>query len=309
MQKEHKPIITITPNFFELGTPAYPAYLSMGNDGMIIEGGISVTFPIIVDQIKALGVDPSRIKYIVITHTHPDHIGAVPRLKKLWPHLKVIASPTAASILKNAEAVKEFIRVDGVITEILMIKGEIGEWPSEFPNPTFEVDLPVKEGDKLDLGKGISWTVYETPGHAPCHISMFNESEGILDIADATGLYDFDRDIFWPNYFDSLEAYCNSIRKLSALPARIGILSHNGVIRGGVKEHFEKALKATESYHTGMLKRVGNGEDPKKVALETARWVYTFTNMQPFETIHGLSRLMMNRSQAVADKAGLFTLP
>jgi hypothetical protein len=34
----HKPIV-ITPNFYQLGTPSFPAYLSMGEVGMIIEGG------------------------------------------------------------------------------------------------------------------------------------------------------------------------------------------------------------------------------------------------------------------------------
>ena len=308
MRKENKPI-TVTPNFYQIGTPAYPAYLSTGDDAMIIEGGISVTFPIIVDQIKTLGIDPNQIKYIVITHTHPDHIGAVPRIKELWPHLKVVAGPTAEKILKSEDAVKEFVRVDNAITEILMIKGEIEKWPAEFENPTFEVDMVVKEGDKLDLGLGNVWTIYDTPGHSSCHISLHNESEEILVIADATGLYDFEKDIFWPNYFDSLESYCSSIRKLAALPARIGALSHNGIITGEVKRHFQKAIKATESYHNGMLKRRGNGEDPAKVALEMAKWVYTFTNMQPFATIHGLSKLMMKRSQSVADKTNLFTVP
>ena len=34
----HEPV-ALTPNFFRLGTPAFPAYLSMGEVGMIIEGG------------------------------------------------------------------------------------------------------------------------------------------------------------------------------------------------------------------------------------------------------------------------------
>jgi hypothetical protein len=58
-----------------------------------------------------------------------------------------------------------------------------------------------------------------------------------------------------------------------------------------------------------MLKRGGNGEETAKVVLETAKWVYTFTNMQPFATIHGLSKLMMKRSQSAADKENLFTIP
>lgn len=307
-EKRHRPV-PITSDFYQLGTPAYPAYLSLGDDAMIIEGGTGATFATIVDQINEMGIDPGRVKYLALTHTHADHIGAVPHLKRLWPHLKIIAGSVADKLLKSEEMVKEFVRVDGVISEILLIKGAIEEWPPVPENPVFDVAQVVKEGDRLELGSGVVWTVYETPGHSPCHLSFHNERDGILIIGDATGLYDFERDLFWPNYFDSLEAYCNSIRKLYALPARLGALCHNGVVTGETRHHLEKAIRATESYHTEMLKRLGNGEDPKKVSLEMAKWVYTFTNMQPFDVIHGLTRLMMKRSQSAAGKGDLFAIP
>ena len=43
--------IAVTSTFFQLGTSNYPAYLSLGQDGMIIEGGTSATSDIIVNQI------------------------------------------------------------------------------------------------------------------------------------------------------------------------------------------------------------------------------------------------------------------
>ena len=307
-EKKYSPI-TITRSFYQLGTPSYPAYLSMGNDGMIIEGGIGATFTIIVNQLKELGIQPERIKYLTLTHTHPDHIGAVPHLKKLWPHLKIVAGPVAAELLTKEDMVKEFTRVDRIISEILIIKGDIAEWPAESENPVFKVDMIVKEGDRIDLGSGISWTVYDTPGHSPCHISLHNERDGMLVIGDATGLYNPEKDAFWPNYFHSLEAYCNSIRKLYALPAQRCALSHNGIIALETRQYLQKVIKATESYHSRMLERLSNGEDPDKIALETAKWVYTFTNLQPFEVIRGLTKLMLRRSQSAADNKNLFTIP
>jgi 2-aminobenzoylacetyl-CoA thioesterase len=306
--KIFKPV-TVTPDFIQVGTPAYPAYLSFGEYAMIIEGGIGATAALVVSQVNDLGIKPERIKYIALTHSHPDHIGAVTTWKKLWPHAQVIASPTAATLLKSEELSKEFTRLDTIISEILMVKGEIDEWPPVQEYPVFPVDIILKEGEQIDLGRGVTWTLYETPGHSPCHTTYYNPSEGIVTVGDATGLYDPDKDQFWPNYFDALDTYCKSIRKLYALHARYGALSHNGVVKGDVNNHFAKAMKATESFHNGMLQRVAAGEDPKKVAYDLAKWVYTFTNMQPFETIYGLSRLMMKRSQALADRKDLFTLP
>jgi len=307
-KKSYKPI-ALTPSFYQLGTRSFPAYLSLGDDGMIIEGGTGATFPIIVEQIKELGIEPERIKYLALTHTHTDHIGAVPHLKRLWPHLKVVASPIAAKLLKTREMVKEFLPMDRTLAEIMLSKGVIRGLPPELDNYVFEVDTVVRGGDRIDLGSGVVWTIYETPGHSPCHISLYEESEGILVIGDATGFYVPEKDVFWPNYFDSLEAYCNSIRKLATIPTRIGVLSHNCVIEGDVGHYFQKAIRATESYHREMLERLGNGEEPEKVIWEKARWVNTLTDDHPLEIMYSMAKVLMKRSQSEAGKENLFTLP
>lgn len=300
---------SITPHFYQLGTPSFPAYLSLGDDGMIIEGGTGATFKIIVEQINELGIEPERIKYLTLTHSHPDHIGAVPRLKKLWPHLKVAASSIAAKLLNNERVIKEFLWVDRSISKIMLAKSEIAELPAELDNYTFEVDMVLQEGDRLELGGGIIWTTYDTPGHSPCHISLYEEKEGTLVIGDATGFYVPEKDVFWPNYFDSVEAYCNSIRKLSTLPAQRGALSHNAVIEGEIGHYFQKAISATESYHLEMLERVSNGEDTEKVALDKAKWVNSLTDIQTFEVMQNLAKLLINRSQSAIGKDNLFIMP
>ncbi len=306
-QKRHEPI-RITQHFYQLGTPAFPVYLSVGDNAMLIEGGTGATFAIIVEQIKELGIKPERIKYVALTHTHPDHIGAVPHLKRLWPHLKIAASSAAARLLKSQRMLKEFRQNDRTISEIMIKKGEITEMPPELESYHFEVDKVLEEGDRLELGSGIVWTAYHTPGHSPCHMSLYEEKEGTLAIGDATGFYVPEKGAFWPNYFDSLESYCNSIKKLSALPARRGALSHNAVVDGWLKDYFKKAIKATESYHLEMVERVGKGEDPEKIALEKAEWVNSLTDIQTFEVMYNLAKLMLARSQSEAGKKKLFTI-
>jgi glyoxylase-like metal-dependent hydrolase (beta-lactamase superfamily II) len=252
----------------------------------------------IVRQVEALGIDPNRIKYIVLTHTHADHIGGVPHLKRAWPHVKLLASPAGSETLKSPELLKEFLLVDLSIAQLMQAKREIQKLPSHLESYSFEADSVIKEGDKLDLGDGILWEVHETPGHSACHISLHEQKEGSLVIGDATGFYVPEKDIFWPNYFQSLEAYCNSIRKLSSLPARRVLLSHNGVIQGSVKEHFSKAMKATEDYHRELLHRLDIGEVPEKIALEKARFVSSLTDIQPFRVMYDLCKVMIKRSQA-----------
>jgi hypothetical protein len=132
----------------------FPVYLSLGEDAMIIEGGTGATYQIIVDQIDALGIDPKRIKYIALTHTHADHVGALPWLKALWPHLQVVAGERAPKFLGNEKIINQFVSMDNAIAGIMAEKGEIEQVPKPLEKYAFPVDKIVREGDVIDLGKG-----------------------------------------------------------------------------------------------------------------------------------------------------------
>ena len=302
-----KPTV-ITPDFYRLGTPAFPSFLSLGKAGMIIEGGTGPTFPMIVRQIQALGIEMDRIEYVLLTHTHADHIGALPHLKRKWPHLKLVASAPAANILNTSELYNEFLLVDLGIAQLMKAKGEINGMPEVSEDFRFEVDLIVKGGDTIELGDGIVWEIIDTPGHSNCHISAWEKKEGTLVVGDATGFYVPEKDAFWPNYFVSLTTYLESIRKLSAFPAGRAVLSHNAVIEGDVHRYFEKVMEATREYHEDTLSRLGRGDSAESIALERAHFVSTLTDIQPFKVMYDLCKLMIHRSRVNGVSSSSFLL-
>ena len=164
--QEFRPI-AITPHFYQLGTPFFPVYLSLGEDAMLIEGGTGATTDIIVHQIQELGIDPRRIKYIALTHTHADHVGAIPRLKALWPHLQLVAGDKAPKLLGNEKVIKQFVGMDGAIAGIMKEKGEIPAVPETLAEYLFPVDRIVVEGDVIDLGTGCAGPSIRPPGIPP----------------------------------------------------------------------------------------------------------------------------------------------
>ena len=90
-------------------------------------------------QLDQLGVRPSDIKAMTVSHTHPDHIGNVEMF------------PTAMLYVQKAEY----------------------EWPGANNAPRFKPGHPVTEleGDKDVFGDG-SLTIISTPGHTPGHQSL-----------------------------------------------------------------------------------------------------------------------------------------
>ena len=306
-EKIPQPIV-VTPHLFQLGLPSFPVYLSMGEEGMIIEGGTGPTADIIVKQIAMLGIDPARITSLCLTHTHFDHVGAVPRLRRLWPHLKVMTGSLGAEFLQKDTFVQEFLPQDRMIADILLERGAITAHPSPLDAYNFKADRILEEGDDIDLGAGIVWHVLHTPGHSPCHISLVEEREHTMVIGDMTGYFDPALDVFWPNYFASLEDYCNSIKKMTSVQAIRGLLSHNGVIEGDMRAHMEKALKATERYHHELLQRLDHGDDTNQICTDKTDWVCSLGALASYKVIHFLCKLMLKHSAAARGK-DLFHLP
>jgi N-acyl homoserine lactone hydrolase len=90
-------------------------------------------------QLEQLGVTPSDIKAMAVSHTHPDHIGNVEMF------------PAAMLYVQKAEY----------------------DWPGANNQPRFKPEHPVTllEGDRDVFGDG-SLTILSTPGHTPGHQSL-----------------------------------------------------------------------------------------------------------------------------------------
>jgi N-acyl homoserine lactone hydrolase len=90
-------------------------------------------------ELDAVSVKPSDIKYLAISHTHPDHVGNV----EMFPQV------------------------------MLLVQKAEYEWPNPLGVGRFKPEHPVKmlEGDHDVFGDG-SVTILATPGHTPGHQSL-----------------------------------------------------------------------------------------------------------------------------------------
>ena len=136
-------------------------------EGMIIDPGADAEE--ILKKVRELGL---KIKLIVLTHRHPDHVGAAGQVKEA----------TGAEVAAHIEAAKY-----------------LPQSPSYLFEPPFQAspypDRLLKGGDSIDIGE-LHFTVLHTPGHTPCGISLvgngvvftgdtlFNYGIGRYDLVD-----------------------------------------------------------------------------------------------------------------------------
>jgi len=150
----------------ELGSFASNCYIvgdETTHEGMIIDPGAQAGH--IMKKVKEQGLD---IKYIVLTHTHPDHIGAV----------KAVKEATKAKLILHADDVYG-----------LQMNSPMGGLSSPPGNP----DQLLKSGDSVKVGK-LSFLVLHTPGHSPGGICLYGE--GVVFTGDTLFQYSIGRSDF-----------------------------------------------------------------------------------------------------------------
>jgi len=138
---------------------SYNSYVVKGELVAIIDTVEVNTINDLVENLRLTGA--SSPDFLVINHMEPDHSGAIPLIAEIFPKLKII----------------------GNILTVNMIKGFYGiNDDNRF--------IVIKDGDKLDLGKGITLSFHTIPMvHWPETMATYCEAEKVLFTGDAIGTF------------------------------------------------------------------------------------------------------------------------
>ncbi len=294
------PPVPVTDSLLMLGTNEYPLYLVKGkSQNALFEGGTAAMAPVLQQQLRQLDIAPESVRQLVITHAHPDHVMAVPALRRILPNIEVSASQEAAATLSAEKAVAFFSKIDSVLTESLISAGAITDEhrPRPLEKKQIPVDRVLEEGDTITVD-GFVFKTVKTPGHSDCSLSFHEPVASILIISDATGYYVPEHNYFWPNYFANYAAYLDSIKRLAVLGADILCLSHNAVIKGAraVKTYIDTAISATENYHRRIIAETKAGNSPQQIAETLGAEVYERTKLLPVEFFQKNCSLLVKQS-------------
>jgi 2-aminobenzoylacetyl-CoA thioesterase len=233
----------IAPEFYALGSSALPAYLLMGGTPVLFDAGMTFLGPLYLQELKQYLGDVDRLSYLFLTHSHFDHSGSAPFLKKNIPGLKVAASNVAAEIFRRPNAVQLIQNLSRGMEEAY--RSKIGDVDVTFRG--LELDRTLEDGDEVDLGDGTRIQVIATPGHTRDAISYYIPRLKALVGGEAVGSFDrnFDvRSVFLSSYDD----YLSSLEKLRKLEIDLLMMGHYYVLTEGVREMITKAIEATKAF-------------------------------------------------------------
>jgi metallo-beta-lactamase class B len=133
----HADPVKVFDNLYFVGMTEYSSWAVNTSDGIIILDSIfdySVEDEV-VNGLTKLGLDPARIKYVIVSHGHSDHAGGA----------KLLQDRFGAHVILSA-------------ADWDLLAHDTGAWPKP------KRDMVATDGQRLTLG-GTTLTMYLTPGH------------------------------------------------------------------------------------------------------------------------------------------------
>lgn len=208
--------------------------VNSGSELALIDPGMGMgrDFDTILDNIREDGLDPGRIRKLILTHYHCDHIGAAAEAQKRLD-VEVFASAFAAPVIRVAD--EKAVALD--------VAKAANFYPDDFFLPACPVDVELVEGDIIKVGN-LELETYETPGHCDGHLSF------VMRGGDRTYLLGSDLvfwggKVVWQNIHDCrIDAYAQSMFKMEKIEFDALIPGHLQISLTGGKVHVDAAAAA-----------------------------------------------------------------
>lgn len=204
-----------------------------------------------------------RLRGVVLTHHHPDHVGAAKVCAERYG-VPILAHPLTAQALRGRIEVREFIN----------------------------------DGDRLDLGTspdgkaGWHLQAIHTPGHASGHLSFWEPRYRLLFVGDMISM--LSSVLIPPPPDGDLAVYLHSLRRLQSYPARLLLPAH-GSPSARPAFVLEQALAHRREREEQLLQALSGGpRTMSELALELYRGLpadlMRFAEMQIRAGLHKLQQ-------------------
>jgi glyoxylase-like metal-dependent hydrolase (beta-lactamase superfamily II) len=131
---------------------------------LLVDCGMPGSYPKLLAELKRKGIGPKDIRYLLLTHFHPDHAGIAQEIKNGGARLLLMESQL------------DFI---APMAEMLKRKG----MPYAALNKTGTVLLSFNESRKFLLDLGLRGEILPTPGHSEDSVTLILD-EGLVFIGD-----------------------------------------------------------------------------------------------------------------------------
>jgi glyoxylase-like metal-dependent hydrolase (beta-lactamase superfamily II) len=210
-----EPIQIVTPPL------AANAYLLLTETPAIVDVGGDSAF--LLDAVRKY-IEPKKIEYIFLTHSHFDHASAVSDWKSWFENVRVVLHREEYSLLK----------AQGFASTVFGIKFK-----------PFEPDVMVDGGEVFDLGE-VKLEIIHTPGHSPGSVCLYERERKWLFSGDTVFPHGSFGRVDLPG--GSSYKLIESIKKLAQLDVHNLYPGHEDEVIGNANDHIKHSLEFAKMF-------------------------------------------------------------
>ncbi|KEI81476.1 MBL fold metallo-hydrolase [Clostridium botulinum] len=220
----------------------FPVILSDEKENILIDCGYPNFLPLIKTTAEANGIDISKLTKIIITHHDFDHMGALAEFKRLYPHIKILASIDDEKYISGKEKSLRLQQAESIYDKLPEKEKKSAKEFQDFIR-TIEnvpVDVCLRDKDSFSFCGGVE--IIATPGHMPGHISIYIRDSKTLIAGDALVVEDDKLTIANPQYTLDIISAKNSIKKLLNYEIDKIVCYHGGIYTKDIKKSLENII-------------------------------------------------------------------
>ncbi len=228
---EPAPPVAIAPGVLQIDTllggweRVTAGYLLEGPAPVLIETGSQSSVPVLLASLDRLGLGPTDLAGVIVTHIHLDHAGGVGDVARAFPDATVYVHEKGARHLADpTRLVDSAARVYGPLLDSLY--GRLDPTPAERLHV-------LADGEEVRVGPDRVLVAIDSPGHAKHHLGVHDSVSGVLFAGDAVGVRLPDAGILRPSTpppdFD-LDQALTSMQKFAARRPSGIALAHYGLL-------------------------------------------------------------------------------
>lgn len=234
------------------GNCYYPAYVIKGKEkNLMIDAGINMMGPAYIASLEKIFSDKNILNYVFATHSHFDHLGAIPYLKRKLPLLKVGAMERVGDLMKKQSVLDLMISLSEF--QRSFFQNIVGDEDVRIEPVDF--DFKLKEGDRFDLG-GVTCEVYEVPGHTGDSLAFFIPEIRALFAGEACGIPIGDKDgNIQVEFLSSYDGYLSSLDKMIALEPKMIGMAHMWIYTDDDAAGFLKRSRDATPVYRKLIER------------------------------------------------------
>jgi len=248
------------------GVPHVNAWALRSGDGIVlVDTGINAAGALeeLDRTLRLAGFGIRDIRLLVCTHAHSDHYGlAAPIVEaagcELWMHPDHAHMTRAASDPERSlERRIEVARQSGVPLEPLRRWADERREQSPGIAAVVEPDRELVEGVEVETDAG-TWTVLETPGHAPSHVVLHQPGRHVLLSGDhLLGRVSLYFDYGWTP--DPVAEFGASLDRIAALDVSLCLPGHGRPFRD-ITGHIDANRREIQERVDATLGALAQGE-------------------------------------------------